>query len=166
MFKAYPCPQSSALFQEYDQVPVYEASMPTSAGPVLFCWHLCVYRALLLKGTGYDEDALESCRHGEFSLGAQSTGSQGLRTLALVSSLTPTQPRMDISKGLPATESHSDLHIWIIEVRGTTRQQRWFHRECVVSETRFLPPLNSELPPPTPEDHGCAWVRVGPLSCH
>lgn len=115
MFKAYPCPQSSALFQEYDQVPVYEASMPTSAGPVLFCWHLCVYRALLLKGTGYDEDALESCRHGEFSLGAQSTGSQGVRTLALVSSLTPTQPRMDISKGLPATESHSDLHVWIIE---------------------------------------------------
>ncbi|XP_015979412.2 villin-like protein isoform X3 [Rousettus aegyptiacus] len=25
------------------------------------------------------------------------------------------QPRMDISKGLPATKSHSDLHIWIIE---------------------------------------------------
>ncbi|XP_036074581.1 villin-like protein isoform X4 [Rousettus aegyptiacus] len=115
MFKAYLCPQSSALFQECNQVPVYKASMPTSAGPVLVCLHSCVHRALLLKGTGYDEDAWESCRHGEFLLAAQSTGSQGLRTLALVSSLTPTQPRMDISKGLPATKSHSDLHIWIIE---------------------------------------------------
>lgn len=164
MFKAYLCPQSSALFQECNQVPVYKASMPTSAGPVLVCLHSCVHRALLLKGTGYDEDAWESCRHGEFLLSAQSTGSQGLRTLALVSSLTPTQPRMDISKGLPATKSHSDLHIWIIEVRGTTRQQRWCHRGCVVSETRLLP--LSELPPPTPEDHGCIWVRVGPPSYH
>lgn len=128
------------------------------AGLLAFVW------ALLLKGTGYDEDAWESCRHGEFLLAAQSTGSQGLRTLALVSSLTPTQPRMDISKGLPATKSHSDLHIWIIEVRGTTRQQRWCHRGCVVSETRLLP--LSELPPPTPEDHGCTWVRVGPPSYH
>lgn len=119
MFKAYLCPQSSALFQECNQVPVYKASMPTSAGPVLVCLHSCVHRALLLKGTGYDEDAWESCRHGEFLLAAQSTGSQGLRTLALVSSLTPTQPRMDISKGLPATKSHKDTRPRQRKARGS-----------------------------------------------
>lgn len=76
-----------------------------------------------MKGTFYDEGALESCRWEEFLLEAQSTGGQGLRTLALVvSSLCPAWPRMDINKGLPAIQSHKDLHVWIIEVRGMTRQ--------------------------------------------
>lgn len=83
------------------------------------------------------------------------TDGQGLRTLALVSSLTPSWPRMDITMGLPAIDSRRDLHIWIIEVRDTPRWQRWCHRECVVSGIRPFLRLNSELPPPPPEGPGC-----------
>ena len=57
---------------------------------------------------------MESRRQGEFLLGGQ-----GLRALTLGSFLTPIWPRMDVSR-LPAIESHRDLHIWIIEVRGRT----------------------------------------------
>lgn len=47
-----------------------------------------------------------------------------------VSSLTPPGSRMDTRRGLPDIESHRDLHIWIIEVSGTTRQKNWRQREC------------------------------------
>ncbi|XP_041590260.1 villin-like protein isoform X4 [Vulpes lagopus] len=71
-----------------------------------------------MKGVFYDVGALESCRWGEFLLGAQSTDSQGLRMRTpafVISSLIPAWPRMDINKGLPAIASHRDLHVWIIE---------------------------------------------------
>nr|XP_020770505.1 villin-like protein isoform X3 [Odocoileus virginianus texanus] len=69
-----------------------------------------------MRGTGHDEGALESCGRGELLLGAQRTGGgPGLRTPARVSSLTPSGSRMDTRRGLPDTESHRDLHIWIIE---------------------------------------------------
>lgn len=83
-----------------------------------------------MRGTGHDEGALESCGRGELLLGAQRTGvaggrDPGLRTPARVSSLTPSGSRMDTRRGLPDIESHRDLHIWIIEVSGTTRQKNW-----------------------------------------
>lgn len=57
-------------------------------------------------------------------------GDPGLRTPARVSSPTPSGSRMDTRRGLPDIESHRDLHIWIIEVSGTTRQKNWRQREC------------------------------------
>lgn len=55
---------------------------------VSWCAGPFVYAALLMRGTGYDEGSLESCEWGELLLRAQSTGGQGLRTLATVPSLT------------------------------------------------------------------------------
>lgn len=74
-------------------------------------------------------------------------GNPGLRTPALVSSLTPSCSRMDPRRGLPNTESHRDLHIWIIEVSSTTRQKSWWSRR---------------LGFPHPEGHG--WGRGSPES--
>lgn len=44
---------------------------------------------------------------------------------------------MDIGS-LPDIESHRDLHIWIIEVRGTAGRQCWCHRMGAISGTRLL----------------------------
>ncbi|XP_042812119.1 villin-like protein isoform X1 [Panthera leo] len=116
MFKTHPRPQSLALFQEHNH---RRQTCSLFAKPLcqgLSCFAaICDLRAPRMKGLFYDDSALESCRWGEFLPGAQSTGGRGLRTLALVSSLVPTWPRMDVNKGLPAIDSHRDLHVWIIE---------------------------------------------------